>query len=434
LQSPNCPKCRSHPSSVSYSLWEIISSPRDMPPFTSMPDAYSESIQLAATLDRMGDGIDERGEAVSEAHANMVMVCFEFARSGLVEVDRYRTKGVPAITSPTISDPYEICAGLLLLCSEETFRALYADVVGATPDKDLDLPWLLGAIEGLFTDVAHHLPWGMGHYDEEEVPFKDTTKPLAHPDWYELSLEDKQSLAQLVYQTTGAILPRELSDFDGLKSHLSKMGLRGKNAVHMAELMTVLETVQFREEFTTSGVPEMPSQDTEDVAELKEQLKELRERLKKATDAAHSQDQRARKAETALAVEREKMAAERAELAGLREVVFTADSRDDDHISVSLPYEVKQRAVIFGGHDMWQKPMKEHLTGDIRFIDRDMAAFDTDVIRYADVVWIQTNAIPHKMYYKIMDAARKWKIPVKYFLYASARKCAEQIALEENHA
>ena len=90
--------------------------------------------------------------------------------------------------------------------------------------------------------------------------------------------------------------------------------------------------------------------------------------------------------------------------------------------------------MVFGGHDMWQKPMKEQLTGDIRFIDRDMAAFDTDVIRYADVVWIQTNAIPHKMYYKIMDAARKWKIPVKYFLYASARKCAEQVVLEENHA
>jgi len=30
-----------------------------------------------------------------------------------------------------------------------------------------------------------------------------------------------------------------------------------------------------------------------------------------------------------------------------------------------------------------------------------------------------------------MDAVRKWKIPVKYFLYASARKCAEQIVLEE---
>jgi DNA repair exonuclease SbcCD ATPase subunit len=127
-------------------------------------------------------------------------------------------------------------------------------------------------------------------------------------------------------------------------------------------MMAVLETVQFREEFSSPSLPEIASEDTEDVEELKGQLKALQERLKKATDAAHTQDQRARKAEAALTAEREKMAAERAELAGLREVVFTADHRDDDHISVSLPYEVKQRAVIFGGHDMWQKPMKEFLT------------------------------------------------------------------------
>ena len=402
-------------------------------PFPSMPAPYNEGLQLAATLDRMGDGLDERADAISEAHANMVMVCFDFARSGLVEADRYRTKGVPPIAAPTISNPYEICSGLVLLCSEDALRDLYKDVPGATPGKDLDLPWLFGAMEGMLKDVAHHLPWGMGFYNEGDIPFKDSTKPMAHPDWYKLSLEDKQSLIQVVYQATGAILPRELDDFDRLKSHMSKLGIRGKNAVHMAELMTVLETVQFREEFSSPSLPDVPSEDTEDVAELKEQIKALQERLKKATDAAHSQDQRARKAEAALAAEREKMAAERAELAGLREVMFTADQRDDDHISVTLPYEVKQRAVIFGGHDMWQKPMKEFLTGNVRFIDRDMAAFDTDVIRYADVIWIQTNAIPHKMYYKIMDAARKWKIPVKYFLYASARKCAEQIVLEETN-
>ena len=405
--------------------------PRDAPLFPSMPAPYNEGLQLATTLDRMADGLDERAEAISEAHANMVMVCFDYARSGLVETDRYRTKGVPTIAAPVISDPYEICAGLVLLCSEDALRSLYADVPGATPEKDLDLPWLFGAMEGILTDVAHHLPWGMGRYSEDDIPFKDNTKPMAHTDWYELSLKDKQSLAQVVYQATGAILPRELNDFDRLKSHMGRLGIKGKNAVHMAELMAVLETVQFREEFSSPSLPEVASEDTEDVEELKGQLKALQERLKKATDAAHTQDQRARKAEAALTAEREKMAAERAELAGLREVVFTADHRDDDHISVSLPYEVKQRAVIFGGHDMWQKPMKEFLTGDIRFIDRDMAAFDTDVIRYADIIWIQTNAISHKMYYKIMDAVRKWRIPVKYFLYASARKCAEQIVLEE---
>ena len=405
--------------------------PRDAPPFPSMPAPYNEGLQLATTLDRMGDGLDDRADAITEAHSNMVMVCFDFSRAGLVEADRYRTKGIPSIDAPTISDPYEICAGLLLLCSEDALRALYADVPGATPDKDLDLPWLFGAMEGVFTDVVHHLPWGMGRYSEDDIPFKDSTKPLAHPDWYELSLKDKQNLAQVVYQATGAILPRELNDFDGMKSHMSKLGIRGKNAVYMAELMTILETVQFRQELSSPSMTEEAPADTENVEELRDQIKALQERLKKATDAAHTQDQRARKAEASLAAEREKMTAERAELAGLREVVFTADHREDDHISVSLPYEVKQRVVIFGGHDMWQKPMKEFLTGDIRFIDRDMVAFDTDIIRYADVIWIQTNAISHKMYYKIMDAVRKWRIPVKYFLYASARKCAEQIVLEE---
>ncbi len=209
---------------------------------------------------------------------------------------------MPTVATPTISDPYEICAGLLLLCSEDALRALYADVPGATPDKDLDLPWLFGTMEGMLTDVAHHLPWGMGRYSEDDIPFfKDSTKPLAHPDWYELTLEDKQSLAQVVYQATGAILPRELNDFDRLKSHMGKLGIRGKNAVYMAELMTVLETVQFRQEFSSFDMPEETPADTEDVEELREQIKALQERLNKATDATHSQDRRARKAEAELA-------------------------------------------------------------------------------------------------------------------------------------
>ena len=87
--------------------------PREAP-FPSMPAPYNEGLHLATTLDRMSDGLDERADAISDAHANMVMVCFDFARSGLVEADRYRTKGVPAVSAPAISNPYEICAGLLM--------------------------------------------------------------------------------------------------------------------------------------------------------------------------------------------------------------------------------------------------------------------------------------------------------------------------------
>ena len=75
--------------------------------------------------------------------------------------------------------------------------------------------------------------------------------------------------------------------------------------------------------------------------------------------------------------------------------------------------------------------MKEFLTGDIRFMDREQSILDENVMRNADVVWIQPNAISHSKYYKIIGQIRKHDIPVRYFLYASARKCAEQVALAE---
>ena len=52
---------------------------------------------------------------------------------------------------------------------------------------------------------------------------------------------------------------------------------------------------------------------------------------------------------------------------------------------------------------------------------------NADLIRRADVIWIQTNALSHAYFYKIIDEARKHHVPVRYFSYASAGKCAEQL-------
>ena len=412
----------------------------EIPSMVPFLDSFNPLIGLGESTDKAHNLVDERAEDMLQFENKIIIYCFDFSYYGFANARRYRIEMpngqlLPSAQDLPDFDPWEVCAGVLLLCSEDALRSLYADITGATPEKDLDLPWLLGSMEGMLADVLWHLPWGVHRYDQDDVPFEKRKLKLPHLDLNTLAYDDedgtRRNLSHLIYEATGAILPRDMRDFDGMSRYLTEQGMSKKLAGQVTELMTVLEAVQFREELPTRHAPEPVNEDTEDVEELKGQLKELRERLKKVTDAAHTQDQRARKAEAALAAEREKTAADRAELAGLREVVFTADSREDDHVSVSLPYEVKQRAVIFGGHDMWQRPMKEFLTGDVRFIDRDMVAFDTDVIRYADVIWIQTNAISHKMYYKIMDAVRKWKIPVKYFLYASARKCAEQIVLDE---
>ena len=177
---------------------------------------------------------------------------------------------------------------------------------------------------------------------------------------------------------------------------------------------------------------EEDSSTTVDVDVLQSQLQKLREQNKKLTDEAHEQERRARKAEQALATEREKSKADRQELASLREVVFTQDnSSSEERANIRLPYEVKSHIVIYGGHDTWRTPMKEFLTGDIRFMDREQSILDENVMRNADVVWIQPNAISHSKYYKIIGQIRKHDIPVKYFLYASARKCAEQVVLSE---
>ena len=83
--------------------------------------------------------------------------------------------------------------------------------------------------------------------------------------------------------------------------------------------------------------------------------------------------------------------------------------------------------VVFGGHATWAKGIKDLLTGNIRFIDKDLV-FDTALVRHADVIWIQPNALGHNMYYRIVDTARQYGKPVRYFTYASWKKCAEQVA------
>ena len=82
-----------------------------------------------------------------------------------------------------------------------------------------------------------------------------------------------------------------------------------------------------------------------------------------------------------------------------------------------------------GGHEAWIKEIKPKLP-DVRFVHREMIPY-ADMIRRADVVWIQTNAMSHSYYYKIIDETRKHGIRVRYFSYDSAQKCAEPIVADE---
>ena len=100
--------------------------------------------------------------------------------------------------------------------------------------------------------------------------------------------------------------------------------------------------------------------------------------------------------------------------------------RPSASVSVSLPYDIRKQTVIFGGHTAWLKTLRPMLQGNVRFIDWDRR-FSLNLIRNADIVWIQTNSLSHAMYVRIADSARQYHKPVRYFSCAGAVGCARQV-------
>ena len=53
-----------------------------------------------------------------------------------------------------------------------------------------------------------------------------------------------RNLAQILYETTGAVLPRNMSEYDDTHHILWSYGIRGKNEIHMTELMVLLQLIR----------------------------------------------------------------------------------------------------------------------------------------------------------------------------------------------
>ena len=338
-----------------------------------------------------------------------------------------------------IDDPYEICFAILYLL-----------------DQDDDYAWVYSFMTAVVCRAAAMLPWGLELYSEMDdgIWFQDNEwiepKPF-DPEWYETKYagewyEDDDdphdvSLAQLVYQYTGAVLPRDMNRFDGLKKELRAKGLKPSQVSTLCAMMNVIGEVS-RQRFDFSKYADQDDWDaeeeavTEDLASENEKLKaELAKLRKQAKEANYNLSRENRELKDQL----EKMEAGagelRQELADLREVVFhqqgEVEEEKAEESKISFPYHTSRRLVAFGGHDSWLREIKFKLP-DVRFMSDDISS--PEIIKRADVVWIQTNCIGHKSYNIIIDLARKYSRKVRYFAYASATKCAEQVVEEEENA
>ncbi len=342
--------------------------------------------------------------------------------------------------------PEELNERMEGFCIENPYRLAFALLYLA--DRNDDLIWMYYFGTSLAYMIGDSLPW-IHSYDEFFVD--DLIERHAHesamnifPDFYEKrysdqydgeTVNDPVSLAQLMFEMTGVIMPRNLERFDCLESYWNDLNI----PAHMQKMMRLamcLMDVMGRETAGTYADPEETKEEEvpQDQLQLKEQIEQLKKRVNSlaAENKAlketswKAQKENSRLSEKLEAVHRSTKA-DRDELAKLREVIFLTQNpeKETPDPDINLPYEVRERTVICGGHDSFVKQLTQMITGNVRVLSN--VRINDDLIRNAASVWIQTNALSHSDYYKITDLCRKYDIPLHYFLYASARKCAEQI-------
>ena len=352
-------------------------------------------------------------------------------------------------------DPFEMCFALLYLIEQND-----------------DIPWLYGCCFGMMHEFCDALPWGLYEYDEEEdkywfstdesedgqltFPGFEDNQPVkrgapAFPDWYARDYRwkgddncDARSLAQILYETTGCLMPRNLHRYDDMMKELGKYGIKQNKAIAMLYCMIGLSTMYrqksalnldetyiklFCEEEQSEQIT--PEQKKLSRDELEQKTADLEKAIRQLKTALHRAEKDAEDTKKELVSQKAAAEAEHRELADLREIVFKADDAEQiENEQVKdeslFPYEVQKDTVVFGGHETWVKAIKPLMKGNIRFVAREMV-FDVSIIRHADILWVQTNSMPHRTYYRIVDTARKYNKPIRYFTYASAVKCAKQV-------
>lgn len=173
--------------------------------------------------------------------------------------------------------------------------------------------------------------------------------------------------------------------------------------------------------------------DFKTMADLQKTLSEKTAKIDELSTLLHAANKAAKEEKQKADKLREDAECEHNELVELRELIYKIQNETTDEnqsesqkSNVALPYASTRNIVVFGGHATWLKTIKP-LLPTIKFISPNVNP-DVKLVRNANVVWMQTNAMPHSFYNKIMDIVRVNKIPVKYFAYASAEKCAYQLA------
>lgn len=334
----------------------------------------------------------------------------------------------------TVADPYEICGIFYVLKRRQDYRY-----------------WAMGPFATAVCFAAKRLPWtGKLEYEEPNGEIEFANADIYLPK-YNISMFDATNksnellnMSQVIYQLSGGgILPRRLNSYRAEKAILKQNGVSDEEVNYITCMAAVLSEIDKRNEyFGTYGDLDDGEQSDEQTIEIddaaidsiKVLVNDIQDRIKKVNAENHLIEEQRRKLQKEYDELKRVYQQEHRELVDLRNYTFNQDDETQEDTStfdlkIDYPYTAKHNIVVFGGHETWSKAIKPLFT-NVRFINRDTAP-NPDMIKNADIVWVQANSIGHSKYYKILDVVRTYHIPLRYFAYASAEKCAEQIVIED---
>ena len=328
----------------------------------------------------------------------------------------------------TVSDPFEMCFAFLYLV-----------------DRNSDLPWIYCVTGCLMDFCGRELPWLM--IDAPINNLKLGAENDSAMDWYGQFYENstiadpecrkRYNLSQLLYTLTGCLVPRN-PHRNYVCQMLEQYGIRDESTAQAVRYCAaVLEEVRNRNHSRPAPAKE---EDTATAAAVEQEMEALTKKIraleeenKRLRQNEHNAYREARELQKKLEKLEADSELDRMELYNLREIVFNLDQAENEtqqeNDAVAFPYTSKKKIVIVGGHDSWLREIKPKLP-DVRYISRHENP-DLQIIRNADVVWFQTNAMSHNLYERIIGETRARKIRTEYFNCASARRCAMKLVMKE---
>lgn len=393
-----------------------------------------------------------------------------------------------------IGDPYELCFALTYLIGtdDDSIWLMHAGTVAARA-VCRRLPWR-GNPEGKDPEYGYGFDeWD--EEELEELTFDgngwlERQPPTEKIDIYQIGKNGKDNIAQQIYQLCRGVVPTGMHPFELERQTMKKEG--NENADFIADWSEILflssfqasaanlnrsnwywDPDEYEEEDEEGGdegsyynerieknnaankntlghdrnddgerdYPSGISPKESGPAEIgyEEELRKTRLELERArrqikglqkalVESRRDADTERAKTERELTTLR----MEHRELADLRELVFNQENeiREKPAKEIQYPYETRKRTVVFGGHDTFLKAFRPMLP-TVKYVDTAIYSFSPEIVRNADVVWIQNNCISHSQYGNIVRLTRQHGIQLRYFAYASAEKCAEQLVIED---